>query len=282
MSALESMIASNGAAPIHASLSYEPSTAVTDRKQHCRAYPSSASSLNPSGTKSVRIRLGEEDWIDPSSIRLLFTIKNNLADKALKPTCGAYGVWQQAYLRSNGCETDNIPFYGRFHHQYGFNQSSREHQWGEAAVEGLYTSAAEAGGDYQRPQVGVINASKSFTVMHKLHFLLFSAGKLLPVKYAPMEVELSIVNDLTDWLSSGSTASLDFTLSDIQIIYDAYVLDEAVQQAFFTSLMRNRVLSVPTMNAYQICHPLPDGATTYSFSNVRAFSRLVDLPRNGV
>ena len=28
------------------------------------------------------------------------------------------------------------------------------------------------------------------------------------------------------------------------------------------------------MNCYQICHPIPAGSTTYSFSSVRAFSRL--------
>ena len=31
------------------------------------------------------------------------------------------------------------------------------------------------------------------------------------------------------------------------------------------------------MNCYQICHPLPAGATTYSFSSVRSFSRLSQI-----
>ena len=81
MSALESMIASNphGEAPIHPSLLYElpaPSTAVVDRKQSVRAYPSSASSLSLNGTRTVRIRLGGEGYVDPSSVRLMFRIEN--------------------------------------------------------------------------------------------------------------------------------------------------------------------------------------------------------------
>ena len=92
MSALESMIASNpsGEAPIHPSLAYElpaPSTAVVDRKQHCRAYPSSASTLSLTGTRTVRIRLGGEDFIDPSSIRLQFTIDNK-ESKWMRPYTG--------------------------------------------------------------------------------------------------------------------------------------------------------------------------------------------------
>ena len=114
MSALESMIASHpsGEAQIHSSLSYElpaPSTAIVDRKQHVRAYPSSASSLSFSGTKTVRIRLGGEEFIDPSSIRIMFTIKNESSTGILQPLVGPWGVWQQAYLRSNGVELDNIP-----------------------------------------------------------------------------------------------------------------------------------------------------------------------------
>ena len=108
------MIASNphGEAPIHPSLMYElpaPSTAVVDRQQHVRAYPSSATSLTLSSTKTVRIRLGGEGFIDPSSIRLMFTIKNESNPGNLRPYVGPWGLWQQAFLRSNGVELDNIP-----------------------------------------------------------------------------------------------------------------------------------------------------------------------------
>ena len=59
MSALESLIAAGGEAPLIDSLSYSipaASTAVTMRKQHVRAYPTSASTLTPTGTRTVRVR----------------------------------------------------------------------------------------------------------------------------------------------------------------------------------------------------------------------------------
>ena len=128
------MIASNpyGEAPIHPSLSFElpaPSTAVVERKQHCRAYPSSASSLSLAGVRTVRLRLGGEDFIDPSSLRLQFTILNK-EGKWMRPYTGPWGVWGQVYCRSNGVELDNIPYYGRFHQQYGWNHLTREEQFG--------------------------------------------------------------------------------------------------------------------------------------------------------
>lgn len=55
------------------------------------------------------------------------------------------------------------------------------------------------------------------------------------------------------------------------------VLDEAAQAGFYSALLKNRILSIHTMNAYQIVSPLLGGASTYSFSIVRAFSRFAQV-----
>jgi len=84
MSALESLIATSGEAPMMDSLDFSlpPATsAVVDRRQHVRAYPTSASTLTPTGTRTVRIRLGGDDFCDASSIRLQYTI-NEIAGAA--------------------------------------------------------------------------------------------------------------------------------------------------------------------------------------------------------
>ena len=256
MSALESMIASSGEASIHPALAYElpsPSTAIVDRKQSCRAFPSSASSLSFGGTRTVRIRIGGEDFIDPSSIRIMFTIKNESGTGTLRPYVGPWGVWQQAFLRSNGVELDNIGYYNRFHTQFGFNQLQREEQLA-VGNEGLGSSKVD---EWGQMEVGDIGGGKSMTVLHRLHFSLLSAGKLLPVKYAPLEIELSLISDPADWLLLDPGSSNNFSLQDIQIIYDGYTLDEAVLQSFYSSLLHNKVMSIPVMNCYQICHLYP-------------------------
>ena len=77
MSALESLISTAGEAPMLDSLDYTLSAAnssVVDRRQHIRAFPTSASTLNPANNRNVRIRLGGDDFVDSSSIRLMYTI----------------------------------------------------------------------------------------------------------------------------------------------------------------------------------------------------------------
>jgi hypothetical protein len=128
-----------------------------------------------------------------------------------------------------------------------------------------------------RPDVGDIAAGASMTVMHRLHFSVFSAGKLWPVKFAPLEIEMSLCNEPSDWLQTGSTFSTSYTLQNVQILYNSVTLDEAVQNSLYSALLANKVLSVGTMGCYQVVHPIPPNSSSYSFSSVRAFSRLAQV-----
>ena len=250
------------------------STAVVDRRQHVRAYPTSASSLAPNGTRTVRIRLGGDDFVDASSIRIQYTINNADGSNPLAPASGPWGAWSQVYLRSNGVELDNIPQYGRFHQQFGWNQLSMLEQFGEAGICGMGGSWATSGTPTFQPAMGGIPANGSYTVIHKLYLSLFSSGKLLPTRYAPLELEMTLNSTVSDWISTGSGLSSNYTVSNIQLLYDAYALDEAVQESFYKALLANRVLSIPTMTVYQVVQSIPSGSTTFSFAAVRAFSRL--------
>jgi len=277
MSSLESLISTAGEAPILDSLDFTlppASTAVVDRRQHVRAYPTSASTLTPTGTRTCRIRLGGDDFIDPNSVRLMYTINETggVSNSTLQPVAGPWGCFSQVYLRSNGVELDNIPQYGRFHQQYGFNQLSMADQFGEAAITGMEGSWGN--GSSNQPRMGTIAAGTSYTVMHRLYLSMFNQSKMLPTRYAPLELEVSVNPVTTDWLGTGTNSSQAFSISNIQLLYDAYALDEAVQESMYKSLMASRVLSCPTLTIYQVVQSIPGGSSSFSFSAVRAFSRL--------
>ena len=278
MSSLESLIATAGEAPTMDSLDFSlppANTAVVDRRQHVRAYPTSASTLTPTGTRTVRIRLGGDDFVDASSVRIQYTINEtaNSTGKKHVPFCGPWGAWSQVYLRSNGVELDNIPQYGRFHQQYGWNQLGMLEQFGEAGVCGMGGSWASS--TLHCPSMGTIAPGASFTVIHKVHVSMFNCGKYLPTRYMPLELEMSLNSTVADWLNAdGTNNSTSYSISNIQLIYDAYVLDESVQESFYKALLANRALSIPTMTVYQVVQSIPAGSTSFSFSAVRAFSRL--------
>ena len=120
------------------------STAVIDRKQHKRAYPSSANTLSLTGTKSCRIRLGGEEFIDPKSVRLMFKITEKGGAAALTPLTGPWGCWGQVFLRSGGTQLDDCQAYGRMHQQFLWSHLSQDQQYGEAGICGFAGSEIAA------------------------------------------------------------------------------------------------------------------------------------------
>ena len=281
MSALESLIAAGGEGNLLESLSFDlppASTAVVDRKQGCRAYPTSASTLVPNGTRTCRLRMGGSDFVDQSTIRLMYTLTNNAAADAtaknLCPAVGPWGPWGLVRLLSNGVELDNIPLYHRFHQMHGWNLLTQEQQYAES----VYGWHSAWDGD-PHPQPGFLSPGASVTVSHKLLLSLFTSGKMLPLRYAPAELELTLAS-ASDWLlaldhqGTPAAASQNYSISSIQLFYDACVLDEAVQESFYKALLSNRVLNIPCQQYFQVVQTIPTGSTSYTFSVVRAFSRL--------
>jgi hypothetical protein len=111
--------------------------------------------------------------------------------------------------------------------------------------------------------------------MMRLPLSLFNSGKLLPTRYAPLEIELSLNPTVTDWLApNGGAGSQTFSLSNVQLLYDAYIVDAAVSDSFYKALLSNRVLSIPTFTVSQVVQSIPANSTSFSFAAVRAFSRL--------
>jgi len=183
MSALESLISSGGEANLLDSLSFDlppASTAVVDRKQGCRAYPSSASTLSASGTKTCRIRLGGNDFINPESVRLQFQLTNT-SSSPLYPASGPHGVWAQVRLLSGGVELDNIGCYARHHDLHGMQLCTSEQQWTEAiyGTGGSFNRVPTSNYNpaSNRPDQGVIGPGGNAIVSHKLLLSLFTAGK---------------------------------------------------------------------------------------------------------
>jgi hypothetical protein len=285
MSTLDSLIAVSGEAPPADVLDYglpRSTTSIVDRQVSTRAYPSSASSLSPTGLKTARIRLGGDGFADPSTARLQFTIQNLAAADTrldLYPKCGPHGAWGQVVLRSGGVEITNFLHYGRWHEQYVFRQATVAEQYGEAGVTGL--CGAWVGASNNRPSYGKILGGSSYTVLHKIPFALFAPGqKMINLKYCPLELELTLANP-EDWLDAPAVAvaggargkTRNFQLNNVQLLVDCVTLDEAVQDSFFQNLINGRSLITPILNYHQVVTAVPNAASC-SISIVRALSRI--------
>jgi hypothetical protein len=171
--------------------------------------------------------------------------------------------------------------YHRHHELHGWRLSTMEEQakeavFGWASAWPLQTVVTNT----PHPNQGFLSPGASLTVSFKPLLSIFTSGKAIPCRYLPLELELTLA-PATEWTNAldyaapnPAAASRAYTIGNIQLMYDSLVLDEAVQESFYKSLLSNRVLSIPTTLFTQVAQTIPAGATSFSFNLVRAFSRL--------
>ena len=111
------------------------------------------------------------------------------------------------------------------------------------------------------------------TVMVKPQLSLFNSGKLLPLRFLPLELHLTMA-DSSDWINTGSAYSQNYQLTGFQVVADHCVLDEGITNSLYQSLLNSRILSLPIVRAHQFSRSIASGATTIDVSVQRAFSKV--------
>ena len=169
-----------------------PSTAsyATERRL-VSAHPSGASSFAPDGVRVARFVLTGTDWLVPETLRCAFKIRNTSENETLQLAGGAHVLFDQIRLLIGGTEVERIgPYYGRQHEL--FRSLLMPNSWN---VE----SAAEDGQTYDQnvyPQVSpkIIGPGQSLSVNLTPLLGILNCNKLLPQKFANMQIELTLAN----------------------------------------------------------------------------------------
>ena len=95
-----------------------PSTSsYAQERRLVSAFPSGASQFSPDGVRVARFVITGENWLDPSTLRLAFKLKNLSATQTLQLASGPWCLFDQVRLLVGGVEVERIggPYYGRQH-----------------------------------------------------------------------------------------------------------------------------------------------------------------------
>ncbi len=278
MSNLDSAIAARGEAALPTALDFSitpSSSAVVDRKTCVRAYPVSGDKISPTGPKNINIHLGGDHYLDSSSARLMFTIENLSSDKDLLFLgSGPWCAFSTVRLLSGGTEIDFHDHHGRWA-EWCYLTMPWADQWSEASVCGWGGSFDWQNGLLRsgQPSSGRVQPGERITVMMKLNLSLFNSQKLLPLRFMPLQLHLTLA-DSSDWIYPSSGYSQTYQLTNFQVVYDQCVLDEGITNSLYQSLLNSRILSLPIVRAHQFSRSIPSGATTVDASVQRAFSKV--------
>ena len=75
---------------------------VTDRRS-VTYHPQGSNIYKPlTGTKLIRFNLTGDSWLDPSTLRFSYTLKNNSATEALRPIGGPWAFFRRMRILAGG------------------------------------------------------------------------------------------------------------------------------------------------------------------------------------
>jgi len=232
---------------------------VLDRRS-VTFHPQGSNIYTPgAGTKLIRILLTGEDWLDPSTLRVMFTVKNTGTAGYVRVIGSPWSFFRRMRILAAGQLVEDIDQYNRIHEMM--------HMF--VAKESRENDAAEAFGqmwdeDKWYKNDPVIQTTwegvrDSCTVLFKPLSGLLNQNKLIPLRFSPLTIELELVDSFAEPIISNFTtgtvnnSAKGFTASNssqlwqieqVQCKVDMCTLDNALHNSYVEHLLQGNSLPI--------------------------------------
>ena len=239
---------------------------VVDRRS-VTFHPQGSNIYQPgAGTKLIRILLTGDNWLDPSTFRVQYDLNNldGTVTKELRPISGPWSFFRRMRMLCAGQLGEDITDYNRIHEMMHtlIAAESRENDAAEAFgkwfdVHDWYKGNVTAG-NYRS-----IPANSAQTVLFKPLSGLLAQNKMLPLRYAPITLELELVDDVrepilsgasnialpasviaTEKFSEASNLSVNWSITNVQVKVDVCTLDNALDNSYAQHLLSGKSLPI--------------------------------------
>ena len=130
---------------------------VTDRRSVSFFVAGSNEYQSGSGARVIRVNSMGDGWLDPSTLRLLYTLvdTDNTAAHVLRPLSGPWSFFRRARCMVGGAIIDDVDYYNRVHEMLHILTSSNNrdnddiegfgNRWDDEVRYGDYTEAKMTG-----------------------------------------------------------------------------------------------------------------------------------------
>ena len=248
----------NGAQSLADSLSFKVQPAgsyVVDRRS-VSFFPTGGNEYTPNGVRVIKISLNGDPWLDPSTVKLFYTITNttNIADPSIenptekkKPELytnrlmpAASGPWiffRRMRVMCGGQIIEDIDHYNRVHQMV--DPMTPDNRRKNTFTEG-FGPIDKTSGLY-----AIYKGSRKTVCFTPLSGLL-NQEKFLPIRYCPIQLELELVSDPTDAVMAGNGfESKDFVINNVQLKCDLITLDNSLDNEYANRLLSGKPIPVP-------------------------------------
>ena len=254
-----------------------PAVATYARERRLvQVMPAGANTFAPSPPMLANVNLTSQDgWLDPSSLRLHFRIRNTAAagaNNGLLPASGCHCFFSQLRILIGGTEVERIDPYSMCHELFRVALNTPQSQ-----VE----QAVEDGRAYDKDKFPPVKPGRILPRSYKSVTLTPLAGLLQCGKYLPLRLMNSMVLEFTlartdDALTpaAGVNSSRDFELSQCELQFSTVRLDSALEAGFSSMMLSGRSLQLNLRTIMSQQAIIPAQSREFQATVVRALSRI--------
>jgi hypothetical protein len=259
---------------------------VTDRRSVTFHPQGSNIYESANGVRLIRINLNGDSWLDPSTFKIAFDLANTNVDTAkfLRPLGGPHAFFRRCRVLVGGQVVEDIDNFNRISQMMQILKSkhSRENdrsegfgnEWDDEKFNNFYIKpttfdalgAANAGGNLGMRELNEstfkgVKGGQFIRVIFKPLLGIFNQPKFLPIRYAPMVIELELVSNALDPILSSVTATgilanvpnLEFNtgntsttwqIRNVEAKCDLITLDNALDNSYAQHLLSGKSLPI--------------------------------------
>jgi len=237
------------------SFKLKPGASYITNRRSVSYFPHGGNSYSPTGVKVIKLVLTGDQWLDPSTVRLQFTVRNSNATAAclLRTISGPWSFFRRVRILAGGQILEDMDDYNRIHEifhvmQDPWNRLNDDIEGFGGRIDSLGAVITAAG------YPGIAGGSQR-VVMFKMMSGVLNQDKFLPIRYMPLTIELELVGNMTDVLlyPSDITTTGEFNttnssgswiIEDVQLKCDVCTLDNALDNEYAQHLLSGKSLPI--------------------------------------
>ena len=255
-----------------------PAVATYARERRLvQVMPQGANTFAPNGNQVMTFNLTSQDgWLDPSSLRLHFRIRNTEAagaNNGLLPAGGCHCFFSQLRILIGGTEVERIEPYSMCHELFRVALNTPQSQVEQGAEDGRV--------NFDAAQYPPVAASRIVPQEYRSVTLTPLAGLLQCGKYLPLRLMNSMILEFTlarteDALvpAAAPNQSRLFELAQCELQFSTVRLDSALEAGFSSMMLSGRALQLNLRTIMSQQAIIPAAAVEFQATVVRALSRI--------
>ena len=229
---------------------------VTDRRSVSYFPAGSNVYVAQTGTRVIRINLTGEGWLDPSTVRLMMTVRNTNGARVLVPLSGGWSFFRRVRCLVGGSIVDDCDYYNRVHEMLHILTSRTNRDNDDIEGFGYRWDSDENYSTVDQTTYPGIAGGSAKTVSFKPLCGLFNQPKLIPLMWSPLTLEFEVVSLATDPILQAQAGnhgegtynadnlSNTWQLEDVQVKCDLVTLDSALQNSYAEHVLSGKALPI--------------------------------------